>query len=125
MAREFNVKNFYLYLVCLVTLFLLVGGAIAAVNTAMNLALPDQPNVPLINVYYPEYRDNLNESEFNPPSLGELEKRRQEIEEMEISYRGYLWRSLLGSIALVIISTPFYYYHWRKIKPGMAEGGQG
>ncbi len=125
MARDFNVKNLYLYLVCLVTLFLFIGGAISAVNSSMQLALPEKPNVSLVNVYYPEYREGLDEPLFNPPSLEELESMRAEQEEMELYYLSYTWRSLLGSIALVIIATPFYLYHWKKIKPDRTEGGRG
>ncbi len=118
MSKEWNIKNLYLYLVCLVTLFLFVGGTIAAVNTAMQLALPARPNIPIMSTYYPEYKEGVSEPLFNPPPLAELEERRAEQESMEELYRGYTWRSLLNSIALMIISAPFYLYHWRKIKPG-------
>ncbi len=117
MTKEWSIKNLYFYLVCLVTLFLFVGGAISTINTTMQLAMPDQPNIPIFNVYYPEYLEGAEEPAFNPPPLAELEERRTEQENMEQYYRGYTWRSLLNSIALMIIATPFYLYHWKKVKP--------
>jgi hypothetical protein len=113
MSRDWSIKNLYLYLVCLVTLFLFIGGTISAINTAVQLAMPDRPNIPIVNIYYPEFREGIDEPLFNPPPLAELEERRTEQENMEQHYRGYTWRSLLNSIALMIISAPFYLYHWR------------
>jgi hypothetical protein len=117
MTRSWSVRNLYFYLVCLVTLFLFVGGAISTINSAMQLALPDKPNVPLTYVYYPEYRGEPAQPVFDPPPLAELEQRRAEQEKMDIYYQGYTKRSLLNSIALMIIAAPFYLYHWNKVKP--------
>ncbi|MDW7740571.1 MAG: hypothetical protein SCJ97_11050 [Bacillota bacterium] len=117
MAKEWSIKNLYFYLVCLVTLFLFVGGAISAINSGMQLALPDKPNVPIIYVYYPEYREGAEQPHFDPPPLEELERRRAEQEKSDIYYQGYTKRSLLNSIALMIIAVPFYLYHWKKVKP--------
>jgi hypothetical protein len=36
---------------------------------------------------------------------------------MDVYYRGYTLRSLLNSIALMIIAAPFYLYHWKRVKP--------
>jgi len=117
MAKSWSIKNLYFYLVCLVTLFLFVGGAISAINSAMQLALPDRPNIPMTWVYYPEYREGISEPVFDPPPLEELERQRLEQEQRDYYYQGYTKRSLLNSIALMIISAPFYLYHWKKVKP--------
>jgi len=116
-SKSWSIKNLYFYLVCLVTLFLFVGGAISAVNSGMQLALPDIPNIPLTQVYYPEYREGGSQPVFDPPPLAELEKRRAEQEELNFYYQGYTKRSLLNSIALMIIAAPFYLYHWKQVKP--------
>jgi len=122
MAGEWTIKNLYFYLVCLVTLFLFVGGAISAVNSAMQFAYPDRPNVSIIHIYYPEYRGESTEPVFDPPPLEELEKMRAEQEQMDQYYRSYSLRSLLNSIALMIISAPFYFYHWNRVKPRQGKG---
>ena len=123
MAKSWSIKNLYFYLVCLVTLFLFVGGAISAINSGMQLALPDKPNVPLIYVYYPEYKGEPAQPLFEPPPLAELEKRRAEQERSDIYYQGYTKRSLLNSIALMIIALPFYVYHWKQVKPESRKRG--
>ncbi len=117
MAKIWSIKNLYFYLVCLVTLFLFVGGAISAINHSMQLILPDTPNVPLTSVYYPDYRGEPPQPVFDPPPLADLESKRAEQEQFETYYRGYTRRSLLNSIALMIIAAPFYLYHWNKVKP--------
>lgn len=121
MAKSWSIKNLYYYLVCLVTLFLFVGGVISAANSAVELALPYEPNIPIAHMYYPEYSEKPVEPVFDPPSLEELEKRRAEQENMEKQYQAYTKRSLLNAIALMIIAAPFYLYHWRQIKPGRKE----
>jgi len=117
MAKSWNIKNLYFYLVCLVTLFLFVGCAISAINSAMQLALPDKPNVSLAYVYYPEYKEGADQPVFNPPSIEELERKRTEQEQMDLYYQSYTKRSLLNAIALMIIAAPFYLYHWKQVKP--------
>ena len=117
MAKSWSIKNLYFYLVCLVTLFLFVGGAISAINSAMQLALPDKPNVSLTYVYYPEYSKGADQPVFNPPSMEELERKRTEQEQMDLYYQSYTKRSLLNAIALMIIAVPFYLYHWKQVKP--------
>ncbi|MFU8794985.1 MAG: hypothetical protein ACNA7Z_06400 [Dethiobacteria bacterium] len=117
MAKDWSIKNLYFYLVCLVTLFLFVGGVISGINSAMQIALPDKPNIPIVYSYYPEYKSETTQAEFDPPPLEELEKRRAEQEQTDRYYQGYAKRSLLNSIALMIISAPFYLYHWNRVKP--------
>ncbi len=124
MAKSWSIRNLYFYLVCLVTLFLFVGGAISAINSAVQLAVVDEPNVPLIHVYYPEYREGENKPVFDPPPLEELEKRRADQEMMYESYHSWTWRSLLNSIALMIIALPFYLYHWKQVKPVGRKRGE-
>ena len=124
MAKSWSIRNLYFYLVCLVTLFLFVGGAISAINSAVQLAVTDEPNVPLIHVYYPEYREAGEDPVFDPPPLEKLEKRRAEQERMYEDYQSWTWRSLLNSIALMIISLPFYLYHWRQVKPDKGKRGE-
>ncbi len=123
MAKAWSIKNLYYYLVCLVTLFMLVGGAISVVNNAMQMILPDKPNVPIFYTYYPDYRAELERPVFDPPPLEKLEARRAEQEDMGAYYRGYSTRRLLNSMAFMIIAAPFYIYHWRRI--GLAAEKRG
>ncbi len=124
MAKAWNVKSLYYYLVCLVTLFMFVGGAISSLNSTMQLILPDKSNIPIFFTYYPDYRTEFEQPLFDPPTIEELEERRTEQEEMEAYYRSYSTRRLLNSLALMIISTPFYIYHWKQIGPAAEKRGK-
>lgn len=119
MTRDWSIKNIYFYLVCLVTLFLIVAGFISTVSSTMQLTLPEQPNVPLMFVYYPEFREN--QPVFDPPPLAKLEEMRREQELQSGYYQVYTLRQLLNAIALLIIPIPFFIYHWKQVKPG--KGG--
>ncbi len=125
MANSWNIKNLYFYLVCLVTLFLFVGGTISAANSAMQLIMPDKPNVPLTQVYYREYMEPGAETTFDPPPLAELEEMRVEQEREYLHFQGWTRRSLLNSVALMIIAAPFYLYHWKQVKPGAVKASKG
>jgi hypothetical protein len=115
MANEWSIKNIYYHLVCLVTLFLIVGGFISSAGNVMQLIIPNEPNVPLMSLYYPEHRNN--EVTFNPPTRIKLEEMRKQRELQELQYKYYAWRPLLNSLALMIIAIPFYLYHWNRINP--------
>lgn len=123
MAKSWSIKNLYFYLVCLVTLFLFVGGAISAINSAVQLTVTDEPNIPLFHVYYPEYRGAEEDPVFDPPPIDELEQRREAQEKMYEGHQSWTWRRMLNSIALMIISLPFYLYHWRQVKPDKGRRG--
>lgn len=125
MAKSWSIKNLYFYLVCLVTLFLFVGGTISAANSAMLLILPDKPNVALTQVYFREYRESGETAVFDPPPLEELEEMRAEQEREYGHYQGWTRRSVLNSVALMIIAAPFYLYHWKQIKPGSFKADEG
>ncbi len=125
MTKPFNIKNLYYYLVCLVTLFLIVGGAIATINNAVHIALPDRPNITLMNIHSISMRSIEPESEpfTERLTLEELEKKRAEQEQLEMQRRGFFHRRFLNAVALTIIPVPFYLYHWKQIKPGSQNRG--
>ncbi|MGM0653407.1 MAG: hypothetical protein ACQES4_11610 [Bacillota bacterium] len=125
MPRSWSIKNLYFYLVSLVTLFLFVGGTISAANNAMQLILPDKPNIPLTQAYFREYRETGEEVAFDPPPLNKLETIRAEQEKEFSNYQGWAQRELLNSIALMIIAAPFYWYHWKQIKPNSFKANKG
>jgi len=118
LAKTWSIKNLYFYLVCLATLFIVVGGFITTVNSAAEILLPNKPNVPLIYVYY---RGDPAVPEQKTPSLSELEKMRAEQERMDHYYNSWAMRRLLNAIALMIIPIPFYLYHWKQVKPKLGR----
>ncbi len=127
-----QVKNVYFYLVCLVTLMMVIFGLIGTLNQALEIWLPSRYSTTLMDMYlnekapYNRYEqsDKLKEHiKNNPPDWNELEKEREIIEQRQLGIeKAYKLRYLVGSMALFIIPLPFYYYHWKKIKPAGING---
>ena len=126
MSRDWQLKNIYLYLVCFVTLMMIIFGLISFLQNVVNYFVP---------VRYANYltlmdieQEYLNSSREVPP-LEELEairdSRNAQEEQLKKNDRIYTLRSLVGSLAVWLIPLPFYQYHWRKIRDGLFPEGEG
>ncbi|MDW7651858.1 MAG: hypothetical protein SCK29_14590 [Bacillota bacterium] len=123
MTQGWQIKNIYLYLVCFVTLMMIVFGLISFLNNSVKFIYP---------VDYPYYRTLMDiEQEYrntgrDVPSVAELEQIRDEQLESERAVnRAYTLRNLIGSLFVWLIPIPFYLYHWKKIRIELfpANGG--
>lgn len=134
MTGEWQVKNIYFYLVCFVTLMMIIGGIVSTLNTSLELIFPWNYSPTLMDLslqeaphdryeQLPKLREYLQE---NPPDWQKLEENRAAQEKRDADRdRIYKLRNLIGSLALFLIPMPFYYYHWKKIKPGPRDTGGG
>ncbi len=135
MSGGWQVKNIYLHLVCFVTLMMIMGGVVSTFNTGLEILFPWRYSTTLMDMYLHEEapHDPYNELpklqehvEENPPDWQKLEEMRTAREKREAdSNYIYKLRTLVGSLALFLIPLPFYYYHWKKIKPGNENTGGG
>ncbi|HZL06338.1 MAG TPA: hypothetical protein VFE45_13145 [Coriobacteriia bacterium] len=109
-ASRWSLRNIYLYLVCLITLIMVIVGAATAVGSIVEIAYPDpgyfQEKAPL--------------DETGKPVYSEEEWARQQDAQTESSRR-YSVLGLVSSLAFVFIAGPVYLYHWRKIETEKAE----
>jgi len=110
-ASRWSLRNIYLYLVCLITLIMVIVGAAQAVRSAVELLYPD----PVATVSGKVPTDGNGE-----PLYSEEEWQRQQDAGRE-SQRRYAALSLVSSLAFVVIAGPVYIYHWRKIEIEKAE----
>jgi hypothetical protein len=103
-ARDrFSLRNLYLYLVCLITLIIVIFSAVSLVRGAVELAYPD-PN------YYgyeavPDRDGELTEEEIARREQAAADSQRR--------------NALLGIVysgTLLLIAGPLYVYHWRRIQ---------
>ncbi|MBN2841288.1 MAG: hypothetical protein JXP37_10075 [Coriobacteriia bacterium] len=103
-GERWSLRNIYLYIVCLITLIMVIVGAAGTVRTIAEFLYPD-PGA----AFYPYKME---------PAKREAEA--AELEEQEALQRAQSTRqsalNLAGNIALVIIAGPLYVYHWRKIE---------
>jgi hypothetical protein len=117
---RFSLRNIYLYLVCFVTLLIVIFGAVNLVRSTVELAYPDP-------MYYgPVFPDR--EGNIDP-----AEQERQERAARDSQRRNAVL-GLVSSGTFVLIAGPVYGYHWRRIQderparrqqPGDPEPGDG
>jgi hypothetical protein len=122
-TQGWHIKNIYLYLVCFVTLLMIVFGFISFLNNAGRLVFP---------VEY-SYRQTILDVEQEylqtnrtVPSITELQKIRDErLDATRNNERVRMLRDLLGSFFVWLTPVPFYLYHWKKVKEDLFvnEGG--
>ncbi|MBN1192197.1 MAG: hypothetical protein JXA36_00680 [Coriobacteriia bacterium] len=105
MAKDrWSLRNIYMYLVCLITLIMVIVAAVGLVRSSVELAYPD-----------PGYYMDKPLDDDGEPVYSEEEWERQ-MEAQEASSRRYAVLSLVGNAAMVLIAGPLYVYHWRKIE---------
>lgn len=105
MSKErWPLRKIYLYLVCLITLIMVIVGIASAVRAAVEIIYPD-----------PGYYGEVPLDEDGEPMYSEQEwVKEQELQRK--SERRYAIISLVGSLSYVVVAGPVYLYHWRKIE---------
>jgi hypothetical protein len=123
MTQGWPLKSIYLYLVCFVTLLMIVFGFISFLHNTARLVFP-------VDYAYRQTLMNV-EAEYlstnRPvPPVAELEQiRDSRLEKERANERVRRLRDLLGSFAVWLIPVPFYLFHWRKVKEGLFAGEGG
>lgn len=108
-----NLRSMYLYLVCLITLVMVIFAAVSAVRNIVNLAYPN-PGVHLQEpLYGPEGREELDDEE--------RERREQAMRDSE---RHHAVLGLVGAGAMLLIAGPAYLYHWRRVQSELLAARQ-
>ena len=106
---RWSLRNIYLYLVCLITLIMVIVGAATAVRSAVDIAYPD-----------PGYLTERPLDENGDPLYTDAEWERQQDLAQASTFR-YALLSLVGSLSFVVVAGPVYVYHWRKIEAEKSE----
>lgn len=98
---RWSLRNIYLYLVCLITLIMVIVAVVGIVRGTVELLYPD-----------PGY--------YAAPVKGESGMTEEDIERereyQEDSSRRYAILNLVGNVAMLLVAGPLYVYHWRKIE---------
>jgi len=111
-GNRWSLRSIYLYLVCPITLIMVIVGAATAVRAVVDLVYPD-----------PGYYMERPIDEDGEPIYSEEEWERQQSVQRESTLR-YAILSLAGSLSYVFIAGPLYVYHWRKIGGELDEAGE-
>ena len=113
-----NVRSVYLYLVCFITLFMVIGGIIATINEIAEYVFP-------INYRYNNYLDNLmyddnymsleTEEEREEYKAKHLEIYEEENKQQSENDKRENIRDIISSLSFVIIPLPIYLLSWTKV----------
>jgi len=101
-------RSIYLYMVCLITLVMMIVGSVNLIKAGTEMAYP-QPRP------YPQYAIKMPDAE---PLDAEAEARfceEQQAAEREWARRNAVL-SMVGNGALLVIAAPLYRYHWRQVQ---------
>lgn len=112
-----NIRTIYLYLVCLITLFLMVGGIISAIYSTANLVFPTS--------YYSNYYEDLRYDDKYQQLAGDealqyekdfKDKYDKQNQEALLREKNRNIRDIIYSLAFVVVALPIYAYNWKKIE---------
>lgn len=113
-----DIRRTYYYLVCFATLIMMIVGGVQVVRSTLDLFFPEEYyRMSPVDVYdrYPQTRtDGTADAPFTREELIQLAD--EEADRMRQQARRRALRSLLGNIALLLIASPVYLYHWRKVR---------
>lgn len=107
-SSRWSLRNIYLYLVCLITLIMVIVAAVGLVRSTVELIYPDPG-------YY--YSEPIKEG-ADGLTQEEIDRQRQQQEEQS---RRQAILNLVGNGAMLLVAGPLYVYHWRKIEVEHAE----
>jgi hypothetical protein len=102
LPERFNLRNLYLYLVCLITLVVSIFAAVQFVRSTVSLLYPDPG---YYGYYYEAPGDDLTaEEQQRQEELARDSQRRQSVLDM------------VGGATTLLIAGPLYVYHWRRVQ---------
>lgn len=101
-ADRWSLRNIYLYLVCLITLIMVIVAVVGLVRSTVELLYPD-----------PGYYSSAPMKGEDGRTAEDIEK---EQEFQRASSRRYAIINLVGNVAMLLVAGPLYVYHWRKIE---------
>ena len=104
MAR-WSLRNIYLYLVCLITLIMVIVALVGLVRDAVEIIYPDPGG------YYYDRAPVVEEGDEVDEEVAE-----EQQEQFRASERRRNVINLVGNIAMLFVAGPIYAYHWRKIE---------
>ena len=100
-----SLRSLYLYLVCLITLVMVIFAAVSVVRNVVAIGYPDPLAYGFESAYGPDGAVKQDEAD---------RKARQQA--AQDSQRRQSVLGLVGSGAMLVIAGPAYAYHWRRIQ---------
>jgi len=108
MRKELNAWTIYHYLVCFVTLMMIIAGAVQGVNNLVDYFWPPRISWPTLESVERHLGPEADEETIRQ----HLEQERSEAQQ---NHQNRSLRNFLRSVIWVGIALPVYLYHWRRI----------
>ena len=103
-SSAWSLRDLYLYLVCLITLVIVIFASVNLVRAVIELAYPD-----------PGYYITVPVTPDGKPTADKAELELQQKNQIQQTTR-YSVLSLVSSGTLLLVAGPLWIYHWRKIE---------
>ena len=100
-----TLRSLYLYVVCLVTLIIVIFSTVSVVRNAVQLLYPDPGYAGFASPAQPANQG------FPTGQAQALQNRQQQASQRHEAVLG-----LVGSGALLVLAGPIYFFHWRRVK---------
>lgn len=105
-----SLRNAYLYLVCLISIILIIIGLITFANSIVDMFIQDS--------YYPTKTEKM--AQYNKDmtmSIADYEAQvEKEMAQQAIYEKNRKIKNSIKSLSMFVVALPFYIYHWRKIQ---------
>ena len=113
-----NIRTIYLYLICLITLFMVIGGLIFTINSIGEYLLPIQHR----SYYYDYIEENMNNGNISVEDYEKYIEINQYQDELEKENdRKQQLKEIIYRSSVFIVALPIYLYNWRKIEKDRAQ----
>ncbi len=103
MTAKWNIRNIYLYLVCLITLVIFIF-AISHMASG------------LVEIFYQRPVANYYEKPSTDSNVDDKANREKMVEIQRQQDRYYAIKRTIESGIMIFVVVPIYIYHWRKIE---------
>jgi hypothetical protein len=107
-ANTWSLRNIYLYLVCLITLIMVIFSTVNVVRSVVELVYPE-PRLATVPAIPPT-------AERPPTPETDTQRTEQQAAYQQKWARRNAILNLVGNAAMLLLAGPLYLYHWRKIE---------
>jgi len=111
--NRWDIRHVYLYLVCFATLMMVIIGSVQLMNGLVDVLYPNTylgPKAPPYTAMQ-QKDSNITQEEINRQTEEEQQRQEASMNRSKVI-------NIVNSLALIGISLPIYFYHWRKIQHG-------
>ncbi len=116
MERKELIRTIYLYLFSLVGLMLVVIGLVSLVDLGLKAFIFTKADQPIV---YPSYPARLMPPDIKENAMTPQEEEKYKADQEEAQKKqqqSERERSASNALAMIIIGTPLFLYHWRIIQ---------